>query len=423
MSNKQIVFGAIIGVVIIVGLICAGSLLETVDKGTYHVIQRPVTGTMEAKMETGMYGQVFSNVYTWPKSQTFFFTSDADEGTKHDQSIEVRFNDGSLANLSGTTRVLMPTGSTQAIGLMTDMSFRDYSDLEARFILPIVRNALRLTANLMTARESYAEKRPDFIAWAWDQIQNGVYMTEGKTEYRKDVKTGENIKYTFKVIKHKEDGTPLREHNPLEGTGITLANFEIKMFVYEDKVKEQISEQQENLMAIATARAQAERAEQDARTREARGKADVMTVKYEQLQIKEKAVIKAEADKKVAETQASQRLEVAKFDKLAAAEEKQKQILLGEGEAERKKLVMAADGALKQKLDTIKVMNGQWADAYSKRNVPSFYMAGSGGDATGDANPDNQFTTFMNLMNAKNASSLSLDLQLKGDTSGVRLSK
>jgi len=418
MSNKSIVMGAIFGVVIIVALICAGSLIETVDKGTYHVIQRPVSGTMEAKMKTGMYGQLFSNVYTWPKSQTFFFTSDAEEGDKHDQSIEVRFNDGSLANLSGTIRVLLPTGQTDAIGLMTDMSFRDYEDLEARFILPIVRNTLRLTANLMTARESYAEKRPDFIAWAWDQIQNGVYKTEGKTEYRKDPKTGENIKYTFKVIKTDDSEEPLREHNPLQGTGIKLANFEIKMFVYEDKVKDQISEQQENLMAIATARAQAERAEQDARTREARGKADVMTVKYEQLQLKEKAVIKADADKAVAETQASKRLAVAKLDKLAAAEEKQKQILLGEGEAERKKLVMAADGALKQKLDTIRVMNGQWADAYAKRNVPSFYMSGGAGDKGGDANPDTEFSTFMSLMNARNAQALSLNLNLKGDTSG-----
>jgi len=419
MSTKKIIFLSLFGILVIVMFICAGSLLETVNKGTYHIIQRPVTGTMEAKMKTGMYGQTFSNVYIWPKSQTFFFTSDEDEGESHDQSIEVRFNDGSLANLSGTMRVLLPTGSTEAIGLMTSMNFRDYEDLEARFILPIVRNALRLTANLMTARESYAEKRPDFIGWAWDQIQNGTYETKEKIEYRKDPKTGENIKYRFKVIKEDEEGDPLRKSNPLEGTGIRLANFEIKIFVYEDKVKKQISEQQENLMAIATARAKAERAEQDARTIEARGKADVMTVKYEQLQLKEKATIKADADKKVAETQASQRLEVAKYDKLAAAQEKEKQILLGEGEAKRKQLVMSADGALKQKLDTIKIMNGQWADAYAKRNVPSFYMAGSGGSTTGDANPDNQFSTFMNMMNARNAQALSLSLDLKGDTSGT----
>lgn len=410
-SRKKVTFGILFLVVILITFVCGSSLIETVEKGTYDIIQRPVTGTMEAKMETGMYMQGFSDVFTWTTSETFFFTSDSEEGAKHDQSIEVRFNDGSVARISGTCRVLLPTNQEEAIHIMTGMNFKNYNDLESRFIRPIVRNALRLTANLMTARESYAEKRPDFITYTWNQIQNGTFQTEEKTTTVKDPISGQMVIKTYKVIKKDGDGNYLRDQNPLKGTGVTLANFEIKQFVYEKKVCLQISEQQENLMAIATARAQAERAEQDAKTSEARGKTEVMKVRYEQLKTKEQAIIEAQMHKEVAETQAAKELEVAKLAKLAASEEKERQILLGEGESERKKLVMAADGALKQKLETMERIQAEWAKAYATRKVPSVYMSG-GNDVTG-ANPDNQFSTFMNMMNIQAAKQLSLDMAIQ----------
>jgi len=412
-SRKKVTFGIIFFIIVLVVLISSSKLIETVEKGTYDIIQRPVTGTMEAKMKTGMYIQMFSDVFTWTTSETFFFTSDADEGTKHDQAIEVRFNDGSVAKISGTCRVLMPTNPTEAIYIMTGMNFKNYEDLEARFILPIVRNAMRLTANLMTARESYAEKRPDFITYTWEQIQNGAFQTEEKETTVKDPISGQMVTKSYKVIKKDKNGNYLRDQNPLHGTGITLANFEIKQFVYEEKVRKQISEQQENLMAIATARAQAERAEQDAKTSEARGKTEVMKVRYEQLKVKEKVVIEAHQEKEVAETKAKKELEVAKLNKLSAEQEKERQILLGKGESERKKLVMAADGALKQKLETLERIQADWAKAYATRKVPNVYMSG-GADAAGGSGPDDEFKRFMNMMNIQAAKQLSLDMTIKG---------
>jgi len=412
-NRKKVTFAIIFVLIAIVLLAFSSSLVETVEKGWYHVIQRPVSGTMEAKMTTGMYFQTFANVYQWPKSETFFFTSDADEGKQIDQSIEVRFNDGSVARISGTCRVLMPTSGVHAISLMTDMNFKDYNDLEARFILPIVRNSLRLTANLMTARESYAEKRPDFISWSWDQIQNGTFQTNEVSTTAKDPISGDFVTRTAKVIKTDKNGNYIRESNPLANTGITLANFEIKQFVYEDKVRVQISEQQGSLMAIATARAEAQKAEQDAKTKEAKGKAAVMEVKYEQLKVKERAVIEAQQEKEVAETKAAKELEVAKLNKLSAEQEKQRQILLGEGEATRKKLVLAADGALQQKLSTIENINTTWANAYATRNVPSVYMTSGGGENGADG-PDDEFKKFMNLMNIQAAKQLELNMSISG---------
>ncbi len=135
--EKRITGMAICGVVIlIVAIIVGGNMFETVAKGTYQVKQAAVTGTMSAKMDPGIWLQLFGDIGVWPKAETFFFTHDTTEGTKVDQSIEVRFNDGSICNISGTMRVHLPTSEQQAVNLVTSEGFRNFHDLEAKLIKP-----------------------------------------------------------------------------------------------------------------------------------------------------------------------------------------------------------------------------------------------------------------------------------------------
>ena len=384
----------LLGLILLLSLSLAGRVFETVGKGTYQIKQAAITGTMSAKMTPGLWFQNFGDITTWPKAETFYFTADNREGESFDQSIEVRFNDGSLCRISGTMRVVLPTSEDAAIALATKNSYASYRDLEHKLMLPVVRNAVRLTANLMSARESYSEKRTDFIFWAWDQVQNGLYETTEETRKVTDVVSGEEVTKTFKIISRNAEGRPLHQHNPLDGLDIKLANFEIKEFVYTGKVQQQIAAQQEALMAVATARAQAQQAEQDALTVEAKGKAKVMQAKYEEEERKARAVV-----------QARQKLEVADLDKKAAELEKQKEILLGQGEAERKRLVLAADGALAQKLASLERINASWAEAYSKRQVPSLMMGAGAG-------PDKQTTDFTQMMQLLVASQLGVDLKV-----------
>lgn len=406
--NKRNIGIAIIAIIAIVGLLCGAYLVETVEKGTYQIKQAAISGNMSAKMTPGLWFQLFGDIEPWPKAETFFFTSDKDEGKDIDQSIEVRFVDGSLCNISGTLRIILPTSEQQAIALTTIRGHKTYKDLESKLILPTVRNVLRLTANLMTARDSYASKRADFITFARDQIVNGMYQTTTVERKIKDLISGEMVTKTFKVIKTidgKPGSAPLYHLNPLKNTGITLANFEIKKFVYDEKVRKQIATQQEALMAVETAKAKAQEAEQNKLTIEAQGKADVAKARYEKEQEKIRAVVDAEKEKEVQVIAATRRKEVAILDKEAAAEKKQEQILLGEGEAERKRLVLAADGALEKKLATYERVMNVWADAYSKRKVPSVMMGGGNGKDV-DANALSM-SEVMSLMAMKQ---LGLDL-------------
>jgi regulator of protease activity HflC (stomatin/prohibitin superfamily) len=239
-----------------------------------------------------------------------------------------------------------------------------------------------------------------------------MYRTKARREVVKDPTTGEEVTKVFNEIMYDpKTGQPIREQNPMQGMGIDVSNFEIKDFIYSKKVRMQIEQQQENIMAIETAKAEALKAEQQEKTAEMKGKAAVTKAQYEKEEEKIRAVVDAKKEKEVAELQAMKELEVAKLQKKAAVEQKQREILLGQGESERKKLVMQADGALAKKLEAWKDVNFRYAEAiqnYKGQWVPTVMMGGEGGKSGNGAQD------LINLLSVKTAKDLALDLNIKG---------
>jgi len=429
---------------VILAFFVAPFICTTVKKGTYQIKQVAITGTMDAKMTPGIWWQLWADIDTWPKAFTFFFThdKDTDDDVAGNMAMEVRFVDGSKCEISGTARVVMPSIKDQAINLVTEHGYEDWKDVREKLIRPTVRNALRMTANMMTAQESYSSHRINFNEWARTQIEQGLYQTRDEVRVIEDVVSGERVSKTFKVIKHrpiidektgkqmKDEngklmwGEALHQANPLEGTGITLKNFEVKSFEYATKVKEQIATQQEAFMAVATAKAKKQEAEQKKLQIEAEGKTKVARAKYEEEQIKVRAVVVAERDKEVRELNAArdknvaviageQRKEVAALDKAAAELNKKKNILDGEGIAKKKQLILDADGALQQKLDTYQTVMAKWADAFENRKVPAYMMISGGAGGTGGNHPDAQTAQFMANLNALTLQSLGLNIDIQ----------
>lgn len=371
----------------------------TVDRGTYHIKQAAITGEMSAIMNPGIYGRWFGDIQVWPKADTFYFTKDTEEGGKKDQSITVRFVDGSTAQISGTVRITMPTDAKQAISLVAASGYKSFEDLQYNLILKVVRNSLMLTANTMTARESYAEKRNDYVFLTWDQIQNGIYETEEASKEVVDPITGDKSTKTFKVIK-RDNGKPTYQASPLRDTGIIVSNFEIKDIIYNETVEKQIAEQQRVSMNVVTAKAKVLEAEQEKLKLEAEGRSAVAKVQFETEAVKIKAVVEAQ-----------QRLDVAKLDKESAALKKAKDILEGEGEAERKRLVMNADGALEKKLQAYIEVNRMYSEAIKAQKwVPDIAL---GGSSNGNA-----AQTLIDLFTTKAAKDLSLDLKMGKEKEG-----
>lgn len=419
--KRGYLFLIVIGIAALLAIPLGYELLETVHAGQYKICQNIFTGSVSAWMRPGPYGQWFGKIYEYPVADTFYFTKDA-EGGKGDFSIHVQFLDGSTCDISGTCRVEYPKTEKEAIALLAEHGFRNADNVEERLILPVVRRSLMMSANFITAKESYSDKRAEFISEAWDQVENGVYVTREKEVKETDLLSGQQVTRIRKTkVIDEATGKVVREKNPLEGLGLKLANYEIKQFVYSEAVTNQIKAQQEALMGVQTAKANAQKSEQEAISAEAMGKANVMKSRYEKEQEKVKAVVEAEQQKEVAETlaakekavaliEATKKLEVAEKDnqtaaiKLKIAElDKKAMIEKAEGESTFKNKVFLADGGLLPKLETLCKINEAWSAAYKERKVPTIVSGGKSGT-------DSDTISFMDLLTAKAAKDLALDM-------------
>ncbi len=94
---------------------------------------------------------------------------------------------------------------------------------------------------------------------------------------------------------------------------------------------------------------------------------------------------------------------------LAAEFYKQEQILMGEGEAERKRLVMEADGALAQKLATFEKVTIAGYQEFGKQKWVSEITMGSNGSDEGV----NSAQALIDLLMVNNAKALNLDMKIK----------
>jgi len=161
-------------------------------------------------------------------------------------------------------------------------------------------------------------------------------------------------------------------------------------------------------MQVQTAIARAKEAEQKAITVAKEGEATAMKAKWEQETIKAKEV-----------TLAQQKLAVAELAAKEAEQYKRAEILKGEGEGARKKLVMEADGALAIKVDAYKYSVEKFAEAMAKYQgnwVPQIVTGGSGQTTNGA-------TQMMEFLSLKAAKDLGLDMSMPGKEKTVAPSK
>jgi hypothetical protein len=257
----------------------------------------------------------------------------------------------------------------------------------------------------MSSKESYAEKRNYLIQYVEDQIQNGVYRTVSKEAKTTDQMTGAEKTVTVVDIIMK-NGVPERQEDAAMAIfGIKTFNFAINALPYDGTIEKQIQMQQQIAMDVQTSIADAKKAEQNAITVAKQGEANAAKSKWDQEVIKAREV-----------TLAQQQKEVAELNKEAAEFKKQEQILLGQGEAERKKLVMSADGALDKKLEAYKEVNANYAKAISEYKgnwVPSVIMGESGKGSNGA-------TDLINMLNAKTAMDLGVNMGMSGKNNTVQ---
>jgi regulator of protease activity HflC (stomatin/prohibitin superfamily) len=403
-KNKQFL-GIVLGATFVVVLIFSGKLFEDVEADEIVINQVPITGKLEFWTTPGMKFQAFGDIQVFDKSFQIWFSSKKDQGGSKDESIKIMFNDAGEATLSGSARLLMPKGSEKL--KMIKMDFGNFQNLIHELIRPTLAKVVFSTGPLMSSYEAYAVKKNDLIRFIEDQLRYGIYKTLTKEVKVKDELSGkEKTVSVAELITDKDapGGFVRQEVAPLTKYGIDIRAVAIEDIDFEEKIRNQISQQQKALMDVQTSIAEAKKAKQDAIKAEEQGKADYAKAKWEQEKINAKEIAEAEKAK-----------QVAKLDMEKARFQKQADILAGQGIATKKKLIMQADGALDKKLKAQIEIQKLWAEAFSKFEgplVPSIVM-GSGD--TGSMKYKNSAQAFMDMMLMKSAKDLGVDMKARAE--------
>lgn len=379
-------------------------LIENQDASELLVIQS-VTGELNVYTEPGPHWQGFGKVTSYPRQAQYNFCSVSNKGGvealcdgANSPTKKLRFNDGGHANLNGFVMWEMPTDAKSITEI--HKRFGSAEAVQNRAVAKMIDGAVYLAGPLMSSTESSGSRRSELVQYINDQAENGVYVTHSENVTVKDPITGQDKTDSVTKIATGPNGQPMRQQGSvLNELGIKLQPMTISELKYDSVVEKQIAERQKAITQVQNARANALRAEQDAITVAKQGEADAAKAKWEQEVIKAKEV-----------TLAQQKLEVARLAAEAAAQTKREQILLGEGEAERKKLVMQADGALDPKLKAYIEVNAKYAEAIAKYQgdwVPKVVMGNSGGKGNGAQD-------MIDLLSVKTAKELGLDMSVAG---------
>lgn len=406
MRTGQLLGYGVIGIGGIVGFSVLMNAMTWIDAGEIVVIQSPLSGALKVVSEPGPTWQGWGTVTHYARRQQIVF---ARAKSKVDESIQVRFNDGGHANVSGIVSWEMPLAVDAVVKLHKE--FRSVDAIDKQLVQPAIIKAFYLTSPLMSSTESYASRRTEFLQLFEDQLRNGVYKTRTISVKEPDPITGVEKTVSKVELIMDDKGIPVRAEDSAFGIyKISVLPATITALDYDPEVERQIGQQRDAVLAVQGAQANAKKAEQDAITAKSNGEAQAAVARATQEAVKATEVTKAEKERDVAIITAQKDRDVAKLQQEAAEFTKQQNILLGQGDAERKRLVMNADGALEQKLAAYVSVSQFYANAIAQHQgswVPSVVMSGPQvGSQTNGAQQ------LMEMFSVKAARDLALDMSL-----------
>lgn len=393
---------AVLGVLLVVGLSMMSSLVEYLDANQVMVIQS-LGGTLTWYTDPGYHWQGFGKVTKYDRRRQYWFSEKKDQGKDSDEAITMRFNDGAHANLSGSIAWEIPLESVALTKIYK--AFPTNETLEQQLVRTNVEKAVYFAGPLMSSKESYAERRNDLIGYIEDQIANGVYKTVTEQRQEPDPITQEKKTVSFVRIVEQNGAIQRQETSPLKEFSVRTYNLSINNILYDKTVEQQITEQQQIAMNVQKSIAEAKQAEQRVITVEKDGQAKAAEAKWQQEVVKAKQVTVGESA-----------LAVATLDNQTAEQYRQATLKRAEADSAYRQKVMSADGALQAKLDIYLKSQQVWAQAFAAHQgpmVPSIVM-GSGSSTAGSTSAVNGTQNFMDIMGAKFARDLMLDLSPKG---------
>jgi regulator of protease activity HflC (stomatin/prohibitin superfamily) len=295
-------------------LLGASSVVETNNEGFYQIKQAAVSGEITVRNDAGMYLQNLGKITTYQVSDMYYFSKSNLEGGKGEDSdpIPVRFTDGGTADITGFIKFKLSL--KEEVQKLLHKEFKNYDSVVNDLIRQHVASALKQTASLMQAEETYSSRRAEFISLVEGQIIDGIYDTVSKVKKVQDA-TGKNFIQRITEVRLGSKGNPIvKTESPFKRYGIEVLSFNIKDIDFDETIDKLIAKKKEAQQKMVVAKAQAEEAKQNAITEAEKGKAAVAKAKAAQEVEKITEVTRAEKVKAVAELEAQKDFNVAKVE-------------------------------------------------------------------------------------------------------------
>jgi hypothetical protein len=267
---------------------------------------------------------------------------------------------------------------------------------------PYTKECLQSSSQLMSSEKHYGGGRAQMAQDFLDQLKNGVYLLKTEEGYVYDSLEGEQKRIYQTEIQMDKTGNAKRKISSIKEYGITVADAAITDVKYAKQVEDKLTKIIDASTKSAISKQELMTAQQQALTAKAQGERDLVNIEYQTKKDQTKQVVEAQT-----------KVEVAKQDKInqqiayeAAILEAKKRREIADVAAYEKRTTIQANGALELKLSTwLKAEEYKWAAfaQFPGNLVPQIQTGG------GSSNGLN----FMELMSAKAAKDLALDLNPK----------
>ena len=392
------------------------------EPGFNYLVQYP-NGTQVGETTPGYHLKYWGSATGWNK----FIPVKADEEENPNISADIgtiqgRFTDSVTAEVSVTALFQLPVIEEDFLRMA--VAFRTQENLENTTLIPVLREVVRNSARTMTAQDYIAGKGGEFENAILDQLRGGIYLLditeirpEGKVdvanvEADRGIEQSQMVRYEVSKLVDS-DGLPLRKPTALLDYKIIVSQANIAGVDPEPKFKEMLAKQRDAAAEASVKKQEAKRAEYDKQKIIAEGEASKAQIRVDQEKLQITKLIAAETMLKEARID----LQQAKIQKEKEVQLAEKVKIAADAQAYAKAKVIAADGALTQKLEAFNQAVEDISKGWANRAVPQTVIMSGGGNGEGNAqyngSPE-EVNIMLGMMLADMAKkSLNVDLQVK----------
>lgn len=421
-------------VIAVGGLTAALGAISYNDAG-YCVHIRTIFGTETSKCDLGWYVSAWGTTNEYPHYITISHTKDSTTGSVSDMEPHtIRMSDNWTGDVIQTTRFGIPQDEEQFLRMARD--YRSYERLVVTLLRPSVIASLDSVANLYSMEEYWTGGKRDEFKTEFEQaVQKGRPAVDRFEEVVNGPSTNPEVAASdsevledtastgsgnrVRVITRKRldsNGNEIRIPHDYLDYGIVASSAIVEQInpddIFELRIQERkeaasrrviareqrLEQEEQRLLAISKAERDIAERQGQARVTQIEATTDAETKK--RLALVEAERVREEA--RIQEQTAKIQLERARIDAESIR-------VTADADAYAREQALQADNALALKLETEKVIQQVWADAYAKRSVPQIVFGGSSGDSSIPVGADDEVTRLMQLLTVDTAKRLSYD--------------